>query len=85
MIIMSKYTLIITEKPNAANKIASALAERKPLKNNFKGAPYYEITRGKKDIIVACAVGHLYGLDQKEKSWDFPVFDIGWEASYKKR
>ncbi len=79
------YELIITEKPNAAKKIADALADGKALKKNLKGAPYYEVTHGKKDIVVACAVGHLYGLDQKENSWTFPAFDIRWEASHKKR
>jgi len=51
------YELIITEKPAAANKIAVALAEGKAIKENLMGVPYYKITRGKKDIIVACAVG----------------------------
>lgn len=81
------YELIITEKPNAANKIATALAEGKAIKENLKGVPYYKITRGKKDIVVACAVGHLYGLDQKEgqKKWAFPVFDIEWAPSHETR
>lgn len=76
------YELIITEKPQSAFKIATALAEGKPIKEDIKGVPYYKITRGKKDIIVACAVGHLYGLDEKEKSWKFPVFDIEWQPAH---
>ena len=82
-----KYTLIIAEKPTAANKIATALAEGKAIKENLYGAPYYRITRGKKDIVVACAVGHLYGLDRKagEKKWAFPVFDIEWQPSFETR
>ncbi len=79
------YELIITEKPAAAKKIADALAEGKPIKENLFGAPYYRITRKDKDIVVACAVGHLYGLDQKESSWKFPVFDIQWQPSYRKK
>ena len=76
------YELIITEKPNAASKIAEALAEGKPIKENMEGVPYYKVTRGKKDIVVACAVGHLYGLDEKEKKgWRFPVFDIEWKPA----
>ena len=76
--------LIITEKPQAAAKIAAALAEGKAIKENMNGVPYYKITRGKKDIIVACAVGHLYGLDQKEgqKKWAFPVFEIEWQPAH---
>ncbi|MBW2976769.1 DNA topoisomerase I [Candidatus Woesearchaeota archaeon] len=76
------YELIITEKPNASKKIAEALAEGKPIKENLNGVPYYQITRGKKDIVVACAVGHLYGLAEKEKKgWIFPVFEIEWKPA----
>ncbi len=81
------YELIITEKPAAANKIATALADGKAIKENSGGVPYYKITRGKKDIVVTCAVGHLYGLDRKkgEKKWAFPVFDIEWRPSHETR
>jgi DNA topoisomerase-1 len=76
------YELIICEKPNAAKKIAEALADGKAIKENMNGVPYYLVTRGKKDIVVACAVGHLYGLAEKEKKgWVFPVFDIEWKPS----
>lgn len=71
--------LIITEKPNAAKKIADALADGKPIKESINKVPFYKITRGNKDILVGCAVGHLYGLAEKEKNgWKYPVFDIHW-------
>ena len=74
------YELIITEKPNAAKRIAESLADGKPIKESIGSVPYYKITHGKKDIVVACAVGHLYGLAEKEKKgWRFPSFDIGWK------
>ena len=74
------YELIITEKPAAAKKIAEALADGKAIKENYQGVPYYKVSHGKKDIVVACAVGHLYGLAEKEKKgWRFPVFDIEWK------
>ncbi|MBW2997855.1 DNA topoisomerase I [Candidatus Woesearchaeota archaeon] len=81
------YELIITEKPNAAKKIAQALATGKPLKKSVKGVPYYEITHDSKDIVVACAVGHLYTVAEKEKKkkWTYPVFDIDWEETSKAR
>jgi DNA topoisomerase-1 len=73
------YELIITEKPNAAKKLAEALADGKPLKENYKGVPFYKVTRGKRDIVVGCAVGHLFGLAEKEKKgFRYPVFDIEW-------
>ncbi|MBN1544651.1 DNA topoisomerase I [Candidatus Woesearchaeota archaeon] len=77
------YELIITEKPNAALKIAQALATGKPIKKSEKGVPYYLITHGSKDIVVGCAVGHLYTVAEKEKKkgWTYPVFDIEWEES----
>jgi DNA topoisomerase-1 len=73
------YELIITEKPNAAKKLAEALADGKPLKENIKGVPYYKVTHGRKDIVVGCAVGHLFGLAEKEKKgFRYPVFEIEW-------
>jgi len=70
--------LIICEKPNAAFKIASALADGKPIKNSVNKVPYYEVTHSGKDIIIGCAVGHLYGLKQKEKKVVLPIFDVEW-------
>ncbi|MBU0756717.1 MAG: DNA topoisomerase I [Nanoarchaeota archaeon] len=78
---MSKYELIITEKPNAALKIAAALADGKPIKESITKVPYYKITHGKRDIVVACAVGHLYTLAEKEKSFKYPSYDIEWRPS----
>ena len=78
-----KYTLIITEKPNAAKKIAEALADTKPNKKSTRDkVPYYEIMHEGKKIVVGCAVGHLYGLKQKEGARsEYPVFDIEWTPS----
>ncbi|MBU0757584.1 MAG: DNA topoisomerase I [Nanoarchaeota archaeon] len=79
------YELIITEKPSAGAKIAAALADTKPKKESSNGVPYYRLTHNKKEIVVVSAVGHIYGLDQKEglpKS-KFPVFDIQWVPSHK--
>ena len=72
--------LIITEKPNAAQKIADALSDDKPQKESINKVPYYKITHNGKEIIVGCAVGHLYTVGEKEKSpWSvFPVYDVEW-------
>ncbi len=73
------YELIITEKPNAAKKLAEALSEGKLVKGGDQGVPYYKITRGRHNIVVGCAVGHLFGLAEKEKKgFTYPVFDIEW-------
>jgi len=75
------YELIITEKPNAAKKIAEALADGKALLDHKDKVPFYKITRGKKDIVVACAVGHPFSVAEKEKSFAYPVFDVEWKPS----
>ncbi len=78
------YELIITEKPSAAKKIATALSEGKLLTKKLHNVSYYELTHKGNQIVVACAVGHLYNLVEKSKSgWsDYPVFDIMWKPTY---
>ncbi|HDD72511.1 MAG TPA: DNA topoisomerase I, partial [Candidatus Aenigmarchaeota archaeon] len=82
------YTLIITEKPSAAKRIASALAEGEVKKLGRNGAFYYRIKRGEKDIIVVPAVGHLFVLKEKNSSsihWKYPVFSVEWVPSYREK
>ncbi len=76
------YNFIITEKPAAAEKIASALADEKPKKLEKDKVAYYEITHKGEKIIVGCAVGHLYTVAEKDKSFTYPTFDLEWKASY---
>ncbi len=77
------YELVITEKPQAALKIASALATSKKIeKKSLNGVPYYEIERNGKKIVIACAVGHLFTLSQNSKKGEFPVFDISWTPNF---
>ena len=77
------YELIITEKPQAAMKISSALGNDE--KKNLHGVPYYEIEKNGKKIIVACAVGHLFTLKQKKSGSEFPIFDINWVPNFMAR
>ena len=70
--------LIISEKPAAAEKIAAALG--KSTRKVLNKVPYFEIPD--KDIIVVPAVGHLFTLAQKEKTWKYPVFDLEWKPTY---
>ena len=74
------YELIITEKPSAAKIIADALADSSPTRKGQAGVYYYDIKHGGKDIVVACAVGHLYTVTEKDKAkgLTYPVFDIKW-------
>jgi DNA topoisomerase-1 len=78
------YTLIISEKPTAAKRIASALAEGKVEEIKNQGVKSYKITRGGKDIVVAPAVGHLFILTERKSGgkWTYPVFDVEWKPTY---
>jgi DNA topoisomerase-1 len=74
--------VVICEKPNAAEKIASAIAEGKASKKSMEGVNYWEVEREGKKIIVVSAVGHLYTLKQAGKGWDYPVFDVEWAPTF---
>lgn len=75
------YELIISEKPQAAQKIASALGSEKKISNGK--VSYYQVTHNKKNILVASAVGHLFGLKEKGgESWKYPVFETEWRPIY---
>lgn len=75
------YELIITEKPQAALKIASALGSSTK-RELVKTVPYYEVDRQGKKLIVACAVGHLFTLKQNSPGSTVPIFDISWVPNY---
>jgi len=80
------YVLIITEKPQAAEKIAAALSEGKDRRINIPGGvSYYELERNNKPVIVSNAVGHLFSVAQTIKGTDYPIFDIGWFPNYEVR
>ena len=75
--------LIICEKPNAAKKIAEALADNKPKKQlSREKVAYYNLTHNGKEIQVCSAVGHLYGLTQTPGTpKTYPAFEIEWAPS----
>ncbi len=75
--------LIITEKPQAALKIASALG--KPKKYSDDGVAYYEVERNGNKIIVASAVGHLFNLTYKKGQKGWPIFEVEWQPSFEKK
>ena len=77
---MKKYTLIISEKPDAANRIAVALDNKgKPKRETINGVPFFVVNSGDREIVVASAIGHLYTVASVEKGkWDYPVFEYQW-------
>jgi len=76
---MGKYTLVITEKPDAAQRIASALdAEGKTKKMEDNGVPYY-LAKRDRNIVVVPALGHLYTVaGEGRKRNYYPVFNFKW-------
>ena len=79
---MSKYTLIVTEKPDAANRIANALDQTgKAKRMQENGVPYYE-AQNKTPIIVVSALGHLYTISSPGGR-GYPVFKYEWVPRYK--
>lgn len=77
--------LIITEKPQAAAKIAAALSKGRDKKYSDNGIPYYEFNRDGSNIIVACAVGHLFSLSQDVKGSNYPIFEVSWKPNFEVR
>jgi DNA topoisomerase-1 len=80
---MEKYTLIITEKPDAAQRIAMALDNKgKPQKLKENGVPYFVAQKDKK-LVIAPAIGHLYTImHAKGGRKDYPIFDFEWVPKY---
>ena len=80
---MEKYKLIVTEKPDAASRIAMALDnDGKAKKIVDNGVPYYQAYRDG-NLVVVPAIGHLYTVTSKEKAKrDYPVFDYRWVPRY---
>jgi DNA topoisomerase I len=80
---LSKYTLIVTEKPDAASRIALALdAAGKPKRMRESGVPYYEAQRDRK-IVVVPAFGHLYTVaaDATDRK-SYPLLKYTWVPRY---
>lgn len=78
--------LIITEKPQAASKIASALSDGKASQQkSAAGVYYYEFSKDNENIIVACAVGHLFSLSQDIKGSGYPIFEVSWKPNFEVR
>ena len=76
------HILIISEKPQSAQKIANAFSNVKKLR--VKDVNYYECYNDKQKIVVSSAVGHLFVLGEKGgESWKYPVFDTEWRPLHK--
>jgi len=79
----TKYTLIVTEKPDAARRIAQALdAKQKPKRAEINHVPYY-IANLDRQIVVVPAIGHLYTVAAEARGRNhYPVFTFQWKPRY---
>ncbi|MEM4389725.1 MAG: DNA topoisomerase I [Candidatus Micrarchaeia archaeon] len=75
-------TLVITEKPRVAERMASALAQGPFKRKSIGGLSYYVCQRDGEEILIAPAVGHVYALRQATKGHGYPVFDIEWAPAF---
>ena len=80
---MRGYTLIIAEKPAAAERIAEALDRNGAPRRLREGRVSYFEAERERTILVVPALGHLYTVAQSEgKKSDYPVFDFSWQPRY---
>ncbi len=76
-------TLIISEKPSVAARIAAALGrgnERRSVSR--EKVSYYEFEGKSGKVYVVAAVGHLFTITQANKERGYPVLDVRWAPSY---
>jgi DNA topoisomerase I len=74
--------LVITEKPQAAQKIAAALSEGKVKQSSLNKVSYYDLQKNEEEIQIVCAVGHLFSLAQVKPRNPWPTFEIEWAPNY---
>ena len=78
------YTLIISEKREAAERIARALDDQGKLsRSEESGIPYFEAYNNGRRLLVAPAVGHLYTIAPERKGgFYYPVFNVKWAEAF---
>ena len=78
------YTLIISEKREAAERIARALDDNdSPRRLEEQGIPYFEAYNSGRRLVVAPATGHLYTIaPDRRGGFYFPVFNVKWVPAF---
>ncbi|MDQ1278965.1 MAG: topoisomerase [Thermoproteota archaeon] len=76
-------TLILSEKREAAERIARALDDSgTPKKLVEHGVPYFEAMQKNRQILVVPAIGHLYNIaPERGGRFYYPVFNILWKPT----
>jgi DNA topoisomerase-1 len=81
--VLTERVLVVCEKPTAARRIAQALDDNgAPERFSENGVSYHVARRGKLDLIVVTALGHLFSVAQKGGKWTYPSFDYEWVSSH---
>lgn len=75
--------MIISEKPSAATKIASALGGSAPKERELREVTYYELEHDGQDLLVVPALGHLFTLKNPNPIRSYPTYDVEWVPSFK--
>jgi DNA topoisomerase-1 len=79
----AEYRLVICEKPDAARRVADALAEDgvEPLVVN--GVQVLRLRREGRDYVVCSALGHLYAISDSFRHREvYPVLDLEWYPAH---
>jgi len=75
--------MLICEKPDAAKKIAVALASKVENVKSSQNVIYYKFEVNGKLHYAVPAVGHIFGLkDTSKQGWTYPIFDYDWFPTY---
>ncbi len=73
------YGLIICEKPDAARRVAEAIAGTRVAGTKLNGVETFSCSLGEKDYVVCSAIGHLYAVSEAFPHRDvYPTFDLEW-------
>jgi DNA topoisomerase-1 len=77
--LQSSYGLIICEKPDAAKRVAEALAGGTVESTRVHGVETFTCRDGDKNYVVCSALGHLYAISDSFPRRDvYPTFDLEW-------
>ena len=79
---ISGYTLVICEKPDAAKNVSDALSGGESRSEQVEGTTVFRFSRKGEEFVVCAAQGHVYGVsDPSAERTVYPVFDVEWYPS----
>src|SRR5580704_6563332 len=77
------YSLVVCEKPDAARRVADALATGQVEAFKVDGVQAFKFKNGNDNYVVCSALGHLYTVSDSFRGRDvYPIFDLEWFPSH---